>query len=188
MNAAAIPLARHKLTVIDYHRMVEVGILAADAQMELVEGEIFDMAPIGSRHNSAVNKLNRLLGHVLQDQAILQVHGSLRINSYTELQPDIVLLKHRSDFYENEIPGPDHTLLLIEVADSTLAYDRGVKTSLYASSGIPEYWLIDLEHRQVIFHRHPIENRYREIQTVKNAGLTQVASLEGVLVDLSSLS
>ena len=141
-------MPRHKLTVTDFHRMTEVGILAANAHVELVEGEIFDMAPIGSKHNSTVNKLNRLLGRAVGDLAIVQVQGSLRLGQHTELQPDIALLKYRADFYEDAVPSANDIVLLIEVADSTLAYDRDVKAQLYALAGIPEYWLFDLESRK----------------------------------------
>jgi Uma2 family endonuclease len=185
--SAAIPIVRHKLTVADYHRMAEVGILAANARVELIEGEIFDMAPIGSKHGSVVDKLTRLLVRAVGDYAIVRVQGSIRLNRHTEPQPDIALLKYRADFYENAIPSANEVALLIEVADSTLVYDRDVKAPLYALAGIPEYWLFDLDNRQIVFHCQPIDGQYRRITALGTPSIISIQALENISIDLSGL-
>jgi Uma2 family endonuclease len=188
MSAAAVPIARHKLTATDYHRMADVGILAPDARVELIQGEIFDMAPIGSRHGSVVDKLTRLFDRTtVKNQAIVRVQGSVHLNRYTEPQPDIALLRFRSDFYENQIPSASDIVLLIEVADSTLAYDRDVKAPLYARAGIPEYWLVDLEQRRIVFHREPVNGEYRQVDAAISPGITPITALEAIAVDLNGL-
>lgn len=187
MNAVAVPFARHKLTVADYHRMAQVGILAPDVRVELIEGEIIDMAPIGSRHGSVVDKLTRLLHRaMLQDQAIVRVQGSIRLSQYTEPQPDIALLKYRDDFYEKNIPTATDIVLLIEVAQSTLAYDRDIKAPLYARAGVPEYWLFDLEQRRIVFHREPVGGEYRHVHATSAQGIVSIQALPQISIDLSN--
>lgn len=188
MNAAAGPIARHKLTVTDYHRMAQVGILAKDMRVELIEGEIIDMAPIGSRHGSVVDRLTRLLHRAtVADQAIVRVQGSIRLSRHTEPQPDIALLKYRDDFYENNIPNATDVLLLIEVAESTVAYDRDIKAPLYARAGIPEYWLFDLEQRRIVFHSEPVDGEYRQADAAAAPAVTPIRALKNVSIDLSGL-
>lgn len=187
MNAEAIHLKRHKLTATDYHRMSDAGILAHDARVELIEGEIIDIALIGSKHGSVVDKLNRLLNAAVGEQAIVRVQGSIRLGTYTEPQPDIALLKYRSDFYETDIPTANDVVLIVEVADSMLAYDRDVKASLYARAGVPEYWLIDVNQTRISFYRQPVEGRYENITTTMGFGRISLVELEGVTVDLSGL-
>lgn len=187
MSAESIHIARHKLTVTDYYRMAEVGILAPDARVELIEGEIIDMAPIGSRHASVVDKLVRLLNRAVGNRAIVRARGSVRLSRHTEPEPDIALLKYREDFYVSAHPGPGDILLVIEVSDSTFVYDREVKAPLYARAEIPEYWLFDIEHGRVIFHRQPMEGAYREVSSSDRLGPVALAAAEEVVVDISGM-
>jgi Uma2 family endonuclease len=158
--------ARHKLTVDDYYRMAEAGILGEDDHVELIDGEIIDMAPIGQGHAATVNKLNRALVMAFGELAIVSVQNPVRLNQFNEPQPDFVVFRPRADFYAaGERPGPADTLLVIEVADSSLRYDRSVKLPLYARTGIPEVWIVDLRRRQVYVHRSPSSDGYMTLTT-----------------------
>jgi len=146
---------RHRITVDEYHRMAEVGLLAPDARVELIEGEIIDMAPIGMDQNSVVDQLNRLLMRAVGDDAIVRIQGSVRLSKISEPQPDVVLLKPRADFYRNEFAMGVDTLLVIEVSDTTLRYDRDVKVPLFARSGVPEAWIFDLQNDLLLVYGSP---------------------------------
>jgi Uma2 family endonuclease len=187
MNASAIPLSRHKLTVNDYHQMARVGILAPDARVELIEGEIIDMAPIGSAHGSVVDRLVRLFDRAIGERAIVRAQGSILLNGYTEPEPDIALLKYRADFYRDALPTSKDVVLLVEVAESTLAYDSEVKAPLYARGEIAEYWLVDLVSRQITFHADPVKGLYRDVHTTGTPGRTPIRALEAISVDLTGL-
>jgi Uma2 family endonuclease len=156
-------LQRHRLTVRDYHRMGEVGILAPDARVELIDGEIIDMPPIGSRHAGKVKILLNRLTPAVAGRAIVAVQDPLIFGSDTEPQPDLMLLQPRPDFYQASHPHAADVLLVIEVAESSLAYDRDVKLPRYARQGIPEAWLIDVEQNEITVHRQPAPEGYREV-------------------------
>lgn len=179
------PELKHRITVEDYHRMGEAGVLAADARTELIEGEILDMAPIGSRHASVVNRLNRLLVSAVGDRAIVQVQGPVRLGDLSEPEPDLALLKPRTDYYRDALPGATDVLLIIEVADTTQRLDRRVKVPLYARYGVTEVWVVDLENSLVHFHRQPIEGAYADMSATERPAITPVAALAGVMIDLS---
>src|SRR5688572_27763630 len=144
MSQPATEPRRHRLTVADYHRMGEVGILPPDARVELIDGELIDMAPIGSLHAGKVNRLVKLLAQVVGDDAVLVVQNPVELGEYTAPQPDLALARPRADFYERRHPGPKDLRLVIEVADTSERLDRDVKVGLYARHRIPETWLVDL--------------------------------------------
>ncbi|MGH8470646.1 MAG: Uma2 family endonuclease [Gammaproteobacteria bacterium] len=154
---------RHRLTVSDYQRMGETGILDQNARVELIAGEIIDMAPIGSLHAGTVNRLIRMLQRTIGDAAVLSVQNPIVLGPYSEPEPDVALLKPREDFYTATHAVPDDVLLIIEVADTTVRYDREVKVPLYASTGIPEVWLIDLPRKAIEVCRQPTAQGYREV-------------------------
>jgi len=173
--------------VEDFHRMGEAGVLAPEARVELIEGEIFDMAPIGSRHASIVNRLNQMFVLAASGRAIVQVQGPVRLGEHSEPEPDLTLLRPSADFYRDRAPGAGDVLLIVEVSDTTQRYDRRVKVPLYARHGVPEVWVIDLENRLVHFHRQPAGETYAGITASEAPGVTPVAALAGVAVDLSGL-
>jgi Uma2 family endonuclease len=160
-----IPLTRHRFTADEYHQMAEAGVLRDDDRVELIEGEIVDMTPIGPRHGAVVDRLTHALVRACGDRAIVRIQGSVRLERHSEPQPDVVLLKPRPDYYERALPGPESVLLLIEVGDTSLPYDRGVKLRLYARAGIPEVWLVDLEANHVEVHLDPAPDGYRRSET-----------------------
>lgn len=186
MNTAADNwLPRHRIDVDAFHRMVETGILAADARVELIHGEMLDMAPIGSRHAGIVNLLIRAF-EGMGERAILSVQQPIRLDRYSEPQPDIALLKPRGDFYTRQHPTAEDVLLLVEVSDSSLRYHREIKIPLYAQCGVTEVWLVDTQARQLTRMRAPIRGQYSS-SVVLSSGVVQVAALPGIAVDLDWL-
>ena len=166
MDDTDLAPARHKLNVDDYHRMAEAGILGEDDRVELIDGELIDMAPIGQSHAGVVNALTHALVMAVAGRAIVSVQNPLRLNRLNEPQPDFVILRPREDFYQlGARPGPDDVLVMIEVADSSLRYDRAVKLPLYARAGIGEVWIVDLRRRVVDVHRTPDGDKYATVET-----------------------
>lgn len=177
-------MQRHRLTVTEYYRIAEAGVLAPDARVELIEGEIIDMAPMKSRHAGVIAQMNGLLNQAAGTQAIVTGQTPLRLGDYSEPEPDLMVLKPRSDFYKRSHPTSADVLLLIEVADTTLAYDRGIKLPLYARHGIAEVWIVDLANGLLRFFRQPQGDTYADITATETPGLTPVALLPGVNVNL----
>ena len=160
MQIAQTP-STHHLSVDDFHKLGEAGILHEDDRVELIEGALIDMAPIGAGHAGQVNRLTNLFAPAVSGRAIVAPQNPLRLDDFSEPQPDLVLLRYRDDFYAKAHPRPSDVLLLVEVADSSLAYDRDTKVPLYARHAIPEVWLIDLQHRRVEVFLEPAGGEYR---------------------------
>lgn len=163
LRSEPLVIRHHLLTVDDYHKMAEAGILGEDDRVELIEGELIEMAPIGSNHAGAVIRLVALLSSALAGRALISPQNPVRLGGYSEPQPDITVLRFRNDFYRTSHPQPEDVLLLIEVADTTIRYDRDVKIPLYARAGIPEVWLIDLQQERVEIYLQPSSEGYRQI-------------------------
>jgi Uma2 family endonuclease len=163
----AVQLTKRRFTVDEYYAMARAGILGEDDRVELIDGEIVEMAPIGSEHAGSVDRLTDLFGRRFRTRAIVRVQNPIRLNQYDEPQPDLALLRRRRDFYRLSHPTPDDVLLVVEVADTTLAADRSIKMPLYARAGILEVWLIDLRHRLVLVHREPTADCYRLVTTAR---------------------
>ena len=163
----AIQLSKRLFTVAEYHRMGEAGIFSEDDRVELIEGEIVEMTPIGSRHQASVDRLSELFFGQLAGQAVLRVQGPIRLGERSEPQPDLTVLRRRADFYAAAHPAPQDVLLVVEVAETSAMYDREVKVPLYARAGIPEVWLVDLAGARVEVYRHPSPQGYREIRTAR---------------------
>ncbi|MFM6016503.1 MAG: Uma2 family endonuclease [Dolichospermum sp.] len=155
-----------RFNITQYHQMNESGIFSEDDRVELLEGEIIEMSPIGSKHTACVNRLNTVFSELLGKKFIVAVQNPITLNNLSEPQPDIALLKPRADFYESGHPQPKDIFLLIEVADSSLQYDRDVKIPLYASNGIAEVWLVDIYEQVIIVYRYPTQDGYSEVQTL----------------------
>jgi len=147
-------------TVRDYQRMAEAGIFGPEERVELIEGEILEMSPISHRHIVCVNRANRLFVTRVGDRAVVSVQNSLELTNYSEPQPDIAMLKPRSDDYAAKKVHAEDTLLVIEVAQTTLAYDQGQKLKLYAGAGVPEVWIEDLKNDLLLVYRRPSKDRY----------------------------
>jgi Uma2 family endonuclease len=154
---------RHRFSVEDYHRMGEVGILRGDERVELIDGEIVRMTPIGSAHAACVKRLLRRLVSAAGERAIVSAQDPIVLGPASEPQPDLALLRPRADFYAGAHPGPDDVWLIVEVAETSLAFDRAVKVPLYARAGIAEVWLIDLPGQHIEVYRQPSEGRYAQV-------------------------
>lgn len=145
--------------------MGEAGILREDERVELIEGEIVEMNPIGGRHMRCVNELNWLLGQQVRDRGLrVSVQNPIRLNGGLEPQPDLAVIRvgDRAD----SIPVPEDVVLVIEVSDTTLSYDRNVKLPLYARAGIREAWIVDLPNEAIERHNDPSEDDYRRMERV----------------------
>ncbi len=160
----AVQIQHKTFTVDEYHRMIETGILKDDDRVELLNGAIVTMAPIGSRHFSSVNRIDLLLKLRLWDKAVVSIQSAVTLRPDSEPQPDIALYRLRADVYASGLPEAVDTLLIIEVADSTLSHDRQIKVPLYARAGIPEVWIVDLVARRVEVYRSPSPEGYRELR------------------------
>jgi Uma2 family endonuclease len=168
-EAAKLPAPRH-FTADEFYCMAKAGIFCEDDRVELVEGEIIQMAPIGSRHAGSVNDLAKWFIVQLEDRAIVSIQNALRLSSSSMPQSDLMLLQPRPDRYYTSLPEPKDVLLLIEVSDTTLRYDRHVKLPLYARAGIPEVWIFDMGGKRVLVHRQPVGDSYQQVVTVRRAG------------------
>ena len=187
MNASPESFRRHRLTVAEYRAMGEHGTLAPDARVELVGGEIVDLLPIGTMHAGIVDQLTRLLGRAVGERAIVRVQNPIELPEHSMPQPDLALLRPRDDFYKRLQPGAADTLLVVEVADSSLAHDRDVKLPLYARHGVPAAWLIDVSGARIALCREPGADGYGRIDELAGLGRVDVPGLDGVAVDLSGL-
>jgi len=181
------PPPRFRFTVQQYHRMIESGILHEDDRIELIEGELNTMPPINTAHAGKTKRLNRILSGLTGDAAIVSVQDPLVLGERSEPEPDLMLLRPRADFYEKANPLPGDVLLLIEVADTSLDYDRGVKIPLYGANGIPEVWLLDLQRKRLEIHLDPGPAGYRKILLPDSGQVVSPSLLPGVEVAVDSL-
>ena len=163
----AVSLTRRRFTASEYNRMAEAGILSEDDRVELIDGEIVEMAPIGRRHAGAVNRINDQFTRGFATEALTAVQNPVRLGEHSEPQPDVALLRRRPDFYASAHPTPADVLLLVEVAETSAAADRQVKIPLYARGGIPEVWLTDLDQDAITVYRDPSANGYGTVFTVR---------------------
>lgn len=159
-----VPLRRRRFTIDEYHRMGEVGILHEDDRVELIEGEIVEMAPIGSRHAAIAARIRKFFTIRLDDRAVLWSQEPVLLKALgSEPQPDVLILAPRADFYASALPEPQDVLLLIEVADSALAYDRRTKIPLYARAALTDVWLVDVDAGRISLYRTPGHRSYRDV-------------------------
>jgi len=178
---------RHRLDVDSYYRMAEAGILERGARVELIDGDIIDMNPIGSPHAGITNRLNRLFGRAAADGLVLvAVQNPLRLDAYNEPEPDLLLLRPRVDDYASRHPSAADVLLLVEVADSSLAYDRGAKLALYAQFAVPEIWIIDLAGAAVEVFREPKQGSYASRER-RTSGVLAPLLVPGIAIDIATL-
>jgi Uma2 family endonuclease len=159
MSAVYTP-TRYKLSVEDYHKLGTAGILNGDSRVELIEGELLEMAPIGSLHAATVARLHELFYEQTRDVALVWQQNPVTLEPRSEPQPDLTLLKFRADHYAHALPTATDVMLIVEVSDTTLDYDRGEKLRLYARHGIPEYWVVDLQTKRLEVYREPHAKGY----------------------------
>jgi Uma2 family endonuclease len=184
----ALLTRKRLLTNEEYHHILGAGILAEEERVELIHGEILEMSPIGNRHAACLRRLLRLLTQALAPDVMLDVQNPIHLpREKSEPQPDLVLLRSREDGYASQPPTAEDILLLIEVADRSLAYDRDVKVPLYANSGIPEVWLVDLAGGSIVVHRRPGEKGYQDIQSLGPGDTLAPAGLPGARLSVGAI-
>jgi len=177
---------RHRWTVEEYLKLVASGVFAEDDRIELIDGELIHMAPIGDQHAGQVNRLSNDLAYRLYRRVVVATQNPIMLDRHSDPEPDICLLRWREDFYRGKRPGPADVLLVVEVADTTVRYDREVKMPLYARFGIPEAWLVDLPGGRVEVYREPVEGRYRRCE-YHSEGRIAVLQVPEAVVDVGAL-
>lgn len=182
-----VPHSPGKITVDEYYEMARIGVIDPDARVELIEGEIVAMAPIGNPHGYVVDELSDRLWAAVRDRARVRVQGALRLSNRTELMPDLSLLKLPSEQYRQKQASASDALLVIEVSDTTLRKDLHVKIPLYARHGVCEVWIIDLEKRCIRFFRSPADGRYQEVSVTSEPKSAPVPGVAGAEIDLARL-
>jgi Uma2 family endonuclease len=174
-------------TVDDYMRMLEAGILAEDDRIELIEGEIIEMSPIGDAHAACVIRLTMLFTRLVGLSALVSVQNPIRLGNYSEPQPDLALLKPRGDFYAQGKPTPADVLLVVEVADSSVQFDRNVKVPLYARALIPAVWLVDLNAGVIEIYSQPTGGTYQAVRTARRGDSLTIDSLPGLAIPVDDI-
>ena len=182
-----IEIARWQFTIADYARMREAGILNEDDRVELLDGQLRPMSPIGPFHAAIINLLVMTLTRQLGDRAIVSSQNPIQLTNVSEPQPDIAILQPREDFYAAAYPRPDDVLLVIEVSDSSLAYDQMEKLPRYAAAGIPEVWIIDVARQTIEQHTQPRNGRYHHIQVVERGEQITASTVDNVVIAVHSL-
>jgi Uma2 family endonuclease len=186
-SAKSVGIAKHSFTAEEFERIGRAGIFREDARLELIEGEIFEMSPIGSHHAACVNFLSRLLNRLFGDNHIVATQNPVRLNNLSEPQPDICLLRWRDDFYRDSHPGPADVLLLSEVADTTVVTDLSVKVPLYAGAGIAEAWLVKIPEEEVVIYSEPSGVAYRHAQLFERGKEVRSHTIAGLAVSVNEL-
>lgn len=179
--------AKRLFTVEEFHRMADAGVFGEDDRLELLAGEIVEMTPIGARHAACVDRLARELQLQTTADVIVRVQSPIVPAAGSEPQPDISVLRYRSDFYRDRHPGPHDVLLVIEVADRSMVIERGIKLPLYARVGIAEVWIVDLTASAVEVYRQPSADGYRETHRLSSGERLASASLPGFAVSIAAL-
>lgn len=180
-------IARRLWTADEYERLAGAGILTEDERIELIEGEIITMSPTGSSHAGCLNRLVALLSTSTGGSAIVAAQNPVRLNDDSEPQPDVALLRPRPDFYATSHPRSEDILLLVEVADTSMTYDQGVKRPLYAAAGVPEVWIVALPETRVYVCRRPTAGRYADVQVYGRGATISVEQLPGVGVAVDQI-
>lgn len=177
----------HRITVDEYYDMARTGLIGPDERVELIEGEVVRVAPIGDRHGDAVEQLDTLLHQVVADRARVRCQLPVRLGKYSQPEPDLAVVRPRVDRNDPGHPSAADVFLIVEISDSTLRFDLDVKVPLYARHGVPEVWVIDLKHHKLHVYRSPVEGRYQCATSVSDGAPIAIPGVEGTTVDLSEI-
>jgi hypothetical protein len=180
-------IARKLFSVDEYHRMVDVGILTEDDRVELIEGEILEMSPIGDRHLACTDRATMLLAPRLLGKAIVRIQGSIRLSDNTQPQPDIILLNPRKDFYAKGGAVTKDALLVIEVSETSFRYDRGRKLAIYAKYGVHEVWIEDLNTDTLLIFRDRHPKGYKTSQVLQPSDSVSPLAFPDLILPVSAL-
>ena len=158
----SVQYEKRYFNVVEYYRMAEAGVLSPDDRVELIEGEVVKMSPIGSRHAACVRRLDALLNREATDLAQVSVQNPVRLDDFSEPEPDVALLRPRADFYADSHPTPADVLLIVEVADTSVEFDRGIKLPLYARAGVPQVLIVNMPGEVVESYSEPVNGAYQK--------------------------
>ena len=183
----SVEIARHSFTVEEYERMGEAGIFPPNARLELIEGEIYEMSPIGSPHAACVKFLSELLHSLFGGTLTIGIQDPIRLNDFSEPQPDVSLLRRRDDFYRGAHPTPADVLLVVEVSDTTVETDRKVKVPLYARAGIPEAWLVNIPDGRIEVYSDPSGDAYGQVKQFERGEQAQSSTLKELVMSVDEL-
>jgi Uma2 family endonuclease len=183
----AIQHTHYRFTRDEYHKMAQTGILPPDARVELINGEILEMSPIGRRHKVSVDRVNNIFTPGLQGQAIVRVQSSIVLSDGQEPEPDVAVLRYRDDFYADADETPEDILLIIEVADTSEGYDRRTKAPLYARYGIPELWIADVNRDRLTVYRDPTPDGYASTQVLSPGESVSPLAFPSLNVPISAI-
>jgi Uma2 family endonuclease len=186
MSVVSVP-ERARISADRYQKMVATGVLTKYDRVELIDGDILNMPPIGSNHAAVTARLNKLFVLSAGDLAIVSPGSSIRLGDYSVAQPDLLLLKPRDDFYSGQIPTAPDVLLLVEISDSSLAFDQGAKRALYARHGVEEYWVINLPDKRVHVYREPTADGYARSIECSPTDIVSPRALPAVQVTVGTL-
>lgn len=178
---------QHRFSVEDYYRMAETGVLRPGKRMELLDGKIIDMSPIGPFHGGIVNRLSRLFNQLSNNRWLVSAQNPLRLDEYSEPEPDVMLLKPATDDYTSRHPRPDDVFLLIEVSDTTLDFDRDTKLPAYGRAGVVEVWIVNLNETTVEVYREPNFTGYGSKVILRVGDQAKPLALPDVAVDVAEL-
>ena len=184
---AAEPIQRKLFTTTEYHQMLQAGILSEDDRVELIEGEIWEMSPIGSRHIWCVAYLDRILQRGVGDDVIVLVQSPIRLNDFSEPEPDLTVVRPPAGAFPETLPTAEQALLVIEVAESSVGYDRDVKIGLYARSGIPETWLFVLPESRIEVYRDPSPEGYQLVLTLRPGDRLSPLAFPDLMIEVNAL-
>jgi Uma2 family endonuclease len=184
---ATILPKKYLIDVYEWQKMGEAGVFPPESQVELINGEILEMPPIGFNHSGHVKRLNRLFNKKVGDFAICSVQDPLQLGDLSEPEPDFMLLRPDADCYTTRHPQAEDVLLLVEVADSSLSYDREQKARLYAMYGIPEYWLLNLNNESLEVYRQPLGDSYEQKSTLYYGETLVLSQLEGIRINTADI-
>jgi Uma2 family endonuclease len=180
-------LAKRWITADEYERMGEAGIFPQDARLELIEGEIYEMSPIGSPHAACVKFLSRLLNDLFGKTEIVGTQDPIHLDDFSEPQPDVTLLRWRDDFYRSAHPTPADAMLVVEVADTTVETDRKIKIPLYARAGIKEAWIVNIPNERIEVYTDPSDDAYGQVKEFARGERAQSETLANLNVDVAEL-
>jgi Uma2 family endonuclease len=186
-SKVAIQPTPRRFTADEYEQMIEVGVFAKEERLELIDGEIVQMSPIGNPHTTCVRRLNAVLSRLFADRAIVDVQDPVVVGTTYVPQPDLALLRPRTDFYAAHRPTAADCLLVIEVGDTSADFDRQVKLPRYARSGVTEVWLADLPREVVVVYREPLGDAYQQVQLFRRGETIKVAALPGPAVPVEAI-
>lgn len=181
------PLMRKKFRTDEVYQMMEIGILPEESGWELIDGEIIHRMTIGSRHASIVRRLEKYLERNFGDFVMVSGQNPIHVDEHNEPEPDIALLKPREDFYAEKHPAPDDVLLVIEVSDSTLEYDRETKKNLFAEAGIKEFWLINLRDDTIETYSDPSKGIYYQMRIFGRGEIVQSKNITGISLEVNKI-